>query len=46
MLVDKIKQVKPQSMQIFEDDKIQIRVDDFDFEEFNLINDHVESIIL
>ena len=46
MLVDKIKQVKPQSMQIFEDDKIQIRVDVFDFEEFNLINDHVESIIL
>ena len=31
MLVEKIKQVKPQSMQIFEDDKIQIRVDDFDF---------------
>jgi hypothetical protein len=46
MLVDKIKEVKAQSMQILEEDKIQIRVDDFDFEEFNLINDHVESIIL
>ena len=45
MLVDKIKEVKAQSMQILEEDKIQIRVDDFDFEEFNLINDHVESII-
>lgn len=46
MLVEKIKEVKAQSMQIMEEDKIQIRVDDFDYVEFNSINDHVDSIIL
>ena len=45
MLVEKIKEVRSQSIQMIEDDRIQIKVDEFDFQEFNQINDHIDSII-
>ena len=44
-LVQKIKEVKPQSIFDLPDEKIQIRVDDFEFQQFNQLNDHVDSIL-
>jgi hypothetical protein len=31
MLVEKIKEVRSQSIQMIEDDRLQIKVDEFDF---------------
>ena len=45
-MVQKIKEVKAQSISELEDAKIQIKVDDFEKAEFQQINEHVDSILM
>ena len=45
MLVEKIKEIKAQSIQNLPDLKIQIRVDDFDLNEFKQVNDFVDEFL-
>jgi len=45
MLVDKIKEIRAQSIQNLPDLKIQIRVDEFDLNEFRQINDFVDEFL-
>ena len=44
-LVLKVKQVKAQSIKNLPDEKMQIRVDDFERSEFNQISQHVDEIL-
>ena len=44
-MVNKIKEVKAQTISELPEEKIQIRVDDFDKNEFEQINKFVESIL-
>ena len=44
-LVLKVKQVKAQSIKNLPDEKMQIRVDDFERSEFNQIGQHVDEIL-
>ena len=45
-LVNKVKEVKAQTIQDLPDDKIKIKVDDFNKNEFTAISDHVDEILL
>lgn len=45
MLVEKIKEIKAQSIQNLPDLKIQIRVDEFDLNEFKQVNDFVDEFL-
>ena len=44
-LVLKVKQVKSQSIKNLPEDKMQIRVDDFDRTDFNAISEHVDELL-
>lgn len=44
-MVNKIKELKAQSITDLPEEKIQIKVDDFDKVEFTQINDFVEGIL-
>ena len=44
-LVLKVKQVKSQSIKNLPEDKMQIRVDDFDRSDFTAISEHVDEIL-
>ena len=44
-MVNKIKEIKAQTISELPEEKIQIRVDDFDKAEFTQINEFVESIL-
>ena len=44
-LVQKIKEVKADSIKDLPEEKIQIKVDDFDRNEFNQISEHVDEIL-
>ena len=45
-LVLKVKQVKAASVRNLPEDKMQIRVDDFDRSEFSQISDHVDDLLV
>ena len=45
-LVLKVKQVKATSVRNLPEDKMQIRVDDFDKSDFTQISDHVDELLL
>lgn len=44
-MVNKIKEIKAQTISELPEEKIQIRVDDFDKNEFTQINEFVDSIL-
>lgn len=44
-LVLKVKQVKSQSIKNLPEDKMQIRVDDFDRTDFTTISEHVDELL-
>ena len=44
-MVQKIKELKAQSISDLPEDKIQIRVDDFEKSEFVLINEYVDELM-
>ena len=44
-LVQKIKEIKADIIENLPEEKIQIRVDDFDKNEFNQISEHVDEIL-
>lgn len=45
-LVLKVKQVKASSVRNLPEDKMQIRVDDFDKSDFKQISDHVDELLM
>lgn len=45
-MVHKVQDLMAQSISDLENDKIQIKIDDFDRDTFNQVNEYVEEILL